>query len=121
VEDNGSLTRVAAFPIGIDPDRFTEALETPEVKANIAQLLNRWEAAGTGRKGEGVGVGVGWGVRWGGACRERGAQGAIWGESEFNKKGGGGRRRSRQMDGCGSRGTALGTALYRDGCLPAHP
>lgn len=42
VEDNGSLTRVAAFPIGIDPDRFTEALETPEVKANIAQLLNRW-------------------------------------------------------------------------------
>ena len=42
VEDNGALTRVAAFPIGIDPDRFTEALETPEVKANIAQLLNRW-------------------------------------------------------------------------------
>jgi hypothetical protein len=41
VEDNGALTRVAAFPIGIDPDRFTEALETPEVKANIAQLLNR--------------------------------------------------------------------------------
>lgn len=44
VEDNGSLTRVAAFPIGIDPDRFTEALEMPEVKANIAQLLNRWVA-----------------------------------------------------------------------------
>ena len=42
MEDNGSLTRVAAFPIGIDPDRFTEALEMPEVKANIAQLLNRW-------------------------------------------------------------------------------
>ncbi|PSC73982.1 Alpha,alpha-trehalose-phosphate synthase [UDP-forming] 1 [Micractinium conductrix] len=42
VEDNGSLTRVAAFPIGIDPDRFTEALEMPEVKANIAQLLNRY-------------------------------------------------------------------------------
>ncbi|GAB4814718.1 hypothetical protein N2152v2_001764 [Parachlorella kessleri] len=41
VEDNGSLTRVAAFPIGIDPDRFTTALETPEVMANIAQLLNR--------------------------------------------------------------------------------
>lgn len=41
VEDNGSLTRVAAFPIGIDPERFTEALEMPEVKANIAQLLNR--------------------------------------------------------------------------------
>lgn len=50
VEDNGSLTRVAAFPIGIDPDRFTEALETPQVKANIAQLLNRWEG-GAGRCG----------------------------------------------------------------------
>lgn len=42
VEDNGSLTRVAAFPIGIDPDRFTAALEAPEVRANIAQLLNRY-------------------------------------------------------------------------------
>lgn len=42
VEHNGSLTRVAAFPIGIDPDRFTRALEMPEVRANIAQLLNRY-------------------------------------------------------------------------------
>ncbi|KAG7673541.1 hypothetical protein KSW81_006745 [Nannochloris sp. 'desiccata'] len=42
VEDNGSLTRVAAFPIGIDPDRFTAALESPEVRANVAQLLNRY-------------------------------------------------------------------------------
>lgn len=42
VEDNGSVTRVAAFPIGIDPDRFTCALEAPEVRANIAQLLNRY-------------------------------------------------------------------------------
>jgi trehalose 6-phosphate synthase/phosphatase len=42
VEHNGSLTRVAAFPIGIDPDRFTHALELPDVKANIAQLLNRY-------------------------------------------------------------------------------
>ena len=42
VEDNGSLTRVAAFPIGIDPDRFTSALEAPEVRANVAQLLNRY-------------------------------------------------------------------------------
>lgn len=42
VEDNGSLTRVAAFPIGIDPDRFTTALEAPEVRANVAQLLNRY-------------------------------------------------------------------------------
>lgn len=42
VEDNGSITRVAAFPIGIDPDRFTSALEAPEVRANVAQLLNRY-------------------------------------------------------------------------------
>ena len=42
VEDNGSLTRVAAFPIGIDPERFARALEKPNVKAHIAQLLNRY-------------------------------------------------------------------------------
>ena len=42
VEDNGSLTRVAAFPIGIDPERFAQALEKPNVKAHIAQLLNRY-------------------------------------------------------------------------------
>lgn len=42
VEDNGSLTRVAAFPIGIDPERFAQALEQPNVKAHIAQLLNRY-------------------------------------------------------------------------------
>lgn len=42
VEDNGSLTRVAAFPIGIDPDRFARALERADVKAHIAQLLNRY-------------------------------------------------------------------------------
>ncbi len=42
MEDNGSLTRVAAFPIGIDPDRFARALERSDVKAHIAQLLNRY-------------------------------------------------------------------------------
>ena len=42
VEDNGSLTRVAAFPIGIDPERFARALDRPDVKAHIAQLLNRY-------------------------------------------------------------------------------
>ncbi|KDD73644.1 glycosyltransferase, partial [Helicosporidium sp. ATCC 50920] len=42
VEDNGCLTRVAAFPIGIDPDRFTSALGSAEVRANVAQLLNRY-------------------------------------------------------------------------------
>ena len=42
VEDNGTVTRIAAFPIGIDPDRFTSALEAPGVRANVAQLLNRY-------------------------------------------------------------------------------
>jgi hypothetical protein len=36
------LTRVAAFPIGIDPDRFIKALETTQVKAHVAELLNRY-------------------------------------------------------------------------------
>ena len=42
VEDNGSLTRVAAFPIGIDPERFQRALERMDVRAHIAELLNRY-------------------------------------------------------------------------------
>lgn len=42
VEDNGSLTRIAAFPIGIDPERFLRALETEEVQMNISRLLNRY-------------------------------------------------------------------------------
>jgi len=42
VEDNGSLTRVAAFPIGIDPERFAAALEEDSVRASIAQLLNKY-------------------------------------------------------------------------------
>jgi len=42
VEDNGQLTRVAAFPIGIDPDRFTAALRMPQVKNNISELLRRY-------------------------------------------------------------------------------
>lgn len=42
VEDNGTLTRVAAFPIGIDPERFVRALETEEVQINIAKLLSRY-------------------------------------------------------------------------------
>jgi trehalose-6-phosphate synthase len=33
---------VAAFPIGIDPERFAQALETQEVQMNIAKLLNRY-------------------------------------------------------------------------------
>ena len=42
VENNGSVTRVATFPIGIDPERFTRALDTDEVQSNIAKLLNRY-------------------------------------------------------------------------------
>ena len=42
MEDNGSLTRVAAFPIGIDPDRFVRSLERPDVRSNIAKLLTRY-------------------------------------------------------------------------------
>lgn len=42
VEDNGLLTRVAAFPIGIDPGRFKDALEMADVKAHIAQLRQRY-------------------------------------------------------------------------------
>ena len=42
VEDNGSLTRVAAFPIGIDPERFAVALEDDGVRHSIAQLLEKY-------------------------------------------------------------------------------
>jgi trehalose 6-phosphate synthase/phosphatase len=35
VEDNGNFTRVLAFPIGIDPGRFTQALATDRVQAHI--------------------------------------------------------------------------------------
>lgn len=42
VEDNGRLTRVAAFPIGIDPERFIAALETDVVKSHIAELRARF-------------------------------------------------------------------------------
>uniref|UniRef100_UPI001CB8C3E3 alpha,alpha-trehalose-phosphate synthase [UDP-forming] 1-like n=1 Tax=Erigeron canadensis TaxID=72917 RepID=UPI001CB8C3E3 len=46
VEDNGRLTRVAAFPIGIDSERFTHALESPEVQNHIKELKERF----SGRK-----------------------------------------------------------------------
>lgn len=42
VEDSGWLTRVAAFPIGIQPERFAEALERLDVKGHIAGLLTRY-------------------------------------------------------------------------------
>lgn len=46
VGDSGSTTRVAAFPIGIDPERFLRALNTDAVKAHIAELRARF----SGRK-----------------------------------------------------------------------
>ena len=52
MEDNGSLTRVAAFPIGIDPERFARSLERPDVRSNIAKLLTRY----AGRKVRAVGI-----------------------------------------------------------------
>ncbi|KAJ0986443.1 hypothetical protein J5N97_004799 [Dioscorea zingiberensis] len=42
VEDQGKLTRVAAFPIGIDSDRFKRALELPTVKEHISELKKRF-------------------------------------------------------------------------------
>lgn len=46
-----SVARVAAFPIGIDPERFGQALETEEVQMNIAKLLNRYAGRKVRRTG----------------------------------------------------------------------
>ncbi|CAN4104285.1 unnamed protein product [Withania somnifera] len=46
VEDQGRLTRVAAFPIGIDSERFIRALELPQVQEHIKELKDRF----SGRK-----------------------------------------------------------------------
>lgn len=42
VEDQGKLTRVAAFPIGIDSERFTQALENQQVQNDIKELKERF-------------------------------------------------------------------------------
>ncbi|VFQ79157.1 unnamed protein product [Cuscuta campestris] len=42
VEDQGRLTRVAAFPIGIDSKRFIRAIESPQVQAHMKDLLLRF-------------------------------------------------------------------------------
>ncbi|GJS95344.1 alpha,alpha-trehalose-phosphate synthase [UDP-forming] 1-like protein [Tanacetum coccineum] len=42
VEDQGRLTRVAAFPIGIDSDRFTRAIQLPQVKNHIKEFQERF-------------------------------------------------------------------------------
>ncbi|KAL9236489.1 hypothetical protein vseg_011153 [Gypsophila vaccaria] len=45
-DDQGRLTRVAAFPIGIDSERFIRALELPQVQEHIKELTERF----SGRK-----------------------------------------------------------------------
>ncbi|XP_030525172.1 alpha,alpha-trehalose-phosphate synthase [UDP-forming] 1-like [Rhodamnia argentea] len=42
VEDQGRLTRVAAFPIGIDAVRFIGALDTPPVQEHMKELKERF-------------------------------------------------------------------------------
>ncbi|XP_057461661.1 alpha,alpha-trehalose-phosphate synthase [UDP-forming] 1 [Actinidia eriantha] len=42
VEDQGRLTRVAAFPIGIDSERFIRALDVPQVQEHIRELKERF-------------------------------------------------------------------------------
>ncbi|KAK7318872.1 hypothetical protein RJT34_03579 [Clitoria ternatea] len=42
VEDQGKLTRVAAFPIGIDSERFIQAIELPEVQDRMKELKERF-------------------------------------------------------------------------------
>ncbi|KAM7265326.1 hypothetical protein ACFE04_003009 [Oxalis oulophora] len=42
VEDQGRLIRVAAFPIGIDSDRFINALDIPEVQENIKTFQEKY-------------------------------------------------------------------------------
>ncbi|CAJ1957708.1 unnamed protein product [Sphenostylis stenocarpa] len=43
VENQGKLTRVAAFPIGIDSERFIRALDLPQVKGHIKELQERFK------------------------------------------------------------------------------
>ncbi|XP_051134919.1 alpha,alpha-trehalose-phosphate synthase [UDP-forming] 1-like isoform X2 [Andrographis paniculata] len=42
VEDQGRVTRVAAFPIGIDSERFIRALDVTDVQKNIRELKERF-------------------------------------------------------------------------------
>eukprot|EP00898_Chlorokybus_atmophyticus_P003806 jgi/Chlat1/4426/Chrsp29S04392 len=42
VEHDGVITRVAAFPIGIDPQRFLEGVHLPEVQKHILELKQRF-------------------------------------------------------------------------------
>ncbi|KAK7739704.1 Trehalose-6-P synthase/phosphatase complex synthase subunit [Cytospora paraplurivora] len=43
VELNGKFITVGAFPIGIDPEKFVDALKTPKVTERIAALSRKFE------------------------------------------------------------------------------
>jgi trehalose 6-phosphate synthase len=43
VEFKGKLRTVGAFPIGIDPDKFTEGLQKQSVQDRIAQLEKKFQ------------------------------------------------------------------------------
>ncbi|CAK8561350.1 unnamed protein product [Lathyrus sativus] len=43
VEHQGKLTRVAAFPIGIDSERFIRALDLPQVQEHVKELQERFK------------------------------------------------------------------------------
>lgn len=43
VEFQGKLRSVGAFPIGIDPEKFTEGLKKPSVQERIAQLEKKFQ------------------------------------------------------------------------------
>ncbi|CAH8381179.1 unnamed protein product [Eruca vesicaria subsp. sativa] len=42
IVDHGKVTRVAVFPIGIDPNRFIKACELPEVRQQMTELKERF-------------------------------------------------------------------------------
>ncbi|KAJ2742420.1 Trehalose-6-P synthase/phosphatase complex synthase subunit [Coemansia sp. BCRC 34301] len=42
VESGGRVVRVGTFPIGIDPGKFSEALQTPEVEKRLGELERRF-------------------------------------------------------------------------------
>ncbi|KAK7205125.1 glycosyl transferase [Myxozyma melibiosi] len=43
VDFNGQMVTVGTFPIGIDPEKFTEALKTEKVQKRIAQLESKFD------------------------------------------------------------------------------
>jgi trehalose 6-phosphate synthase len=43
VEFEGKIVSVGAFPIGIDPEKFTEGLKKPEVQQRIASLEHKFQ------------------------------------------------------------------------------